>query len=155
MTPALRVLAASGIKPELHTYKYIERGGTQASSGALDIEEHRIVKTLIFETNTGQPLVVLMHGDRMVSNKALARQVGVRSVKPCNPAIAQKHSGYRVGGTSPFGLRKPLPVYVEQTILTLDWILINAGRRGLLMHISPSVLTNMLQAQPICAAIAK
>ena len=155
MTPALRALNKAGITPVLHKYRYVERGGTAASSKALGVPEHRIIKTLVFETQEGRPLIVLMHGDRTVSTKAVARQIAVRSVKPCTPATAQKHSGYRVGGTSPFGTNKNLPIYVESSILQLETILINAGRRGLLMEIPSSILSTVLSARPIQAAIAK
>ena len=155
MTPALRALAKAGVTPVLHKYRYVERGGTAASSKALRVSEHRIIKTLVFETENGSPLIVLMHGDRTVSTKTVARHIAVRSVKPCTPATAKKHSGYRVGGTSPFGTNRKLPIYVEASILQLESILINAGRRGLLMEIPSSILTTLLFAEPIQAAIPK
>ncbi|MEC8025224.1 MAG: YbaK/EbsC family protein [Myxococcota bacterium] len=154
-TSALRILATAGIHPTLHTYRYKSPGGTAASSAALGIDEFKIIKTLIFETIDGIPFVVLMHGTQMVSAKALARRLQVRSVRPCSPVHAQKHSGYQVGGTSPFGMRKVLPVYVESTILKLESILINAGRRGLLMEIEPRLLQELLAATPVEVGMEK
>jgi Cys-tRNA(Pro) deacylase len=119
------------------------------------VPEHAVVKTLVMETEDGQPLVVLMHGDRMVSTKQLARQIGCRSVTPCAPEVAQRHSGYQVGGTSPFGLRKPLPVYVERTVLDLPRLWINGGRRGFLVGIEPRVLVDALGAMPVDCALEK
>lgn len=151
-TPALRLLKQRGVPFEVRSYTYVERGGTRASAEAFDVPEHQVIKTLVFEDDKNRPLVVLMHGDRTVSTKALARVLGVRAVGPCTPDVAQRHSGYRVGGTSPFGTRKPLPVYVEASILELDTLLINGGARGLLVELAPGVLTELLQATPVSVA---
>lgn len=148
-TPALRALRDT--PHQVLTYAYVPRGGTAASAAALDLDEHHIVKTLVFEDDAKKPLIVLMHGDRSVSTKALARQIGVRQVKPCAPDVAQRHSGYPVGGTSPFGTRKALPVYVETSILALDWLVINGGARGLLVRVKPEALTPLAPI-PIQAA---
>lgn len=139
-TPALRWLREHDVEHVVHDYPYVERGGTSASAAALGVDEHHIVKTLVFEDNTKQPLIVLMHGDRSVSAKALARALNVRSCRPCEPAVARRHTGYQVGGTSPFGLRKPLPIHAERSILALDAIWINAGARGWLVELDPTVL---------------
>lgn len=147
-TPALRALDAAGVDYSVHTYAYVERGGTRASSTALGVPEHTVVKTLVFEDDRKQPLLCCQHGDRSVSTKALARHLGVKSVQPCTPATAQRHTGYRVGGTSPFGTRKPLPLYVEQSILELPHIYINGGGRGLLVKLQPAVLTESFDAEP-------
>lgn len=143
-TPALRLLRSKKVPFEVHRYEYVERGGTAASAAALGIDPHRIVKTLLFEDADGAPLVILMHGDRSVSTKELARHIGSKSVRPCDPAVAQKHSGYLVGGTSPFGTRKAMPVYVEASILSLERIVINGGARGVLVEIAPQVLRDVL-----------
>ena len=138
-TPALRAL--KGTPHQVLTYAYVPRGGTAASAAALDLDEHHVIKTLVFEDDARKPLIVLMHGDRSVSAKALARQIGARSVKPCAPDVAQRHTGYQVGGTSPFGTRKALPIYVEASILGLDWLVINGGARGLLVRVTPEALS--------------
>ncbi len=151
-TPALRALSAAGIQHTVVVYDYIERGGTKASSSALGVDEHIVVKTLVFETSDRKPLIICQHGDRAVSAKALARLHEVRSVRPCDPTVAQRHSGYKVGGTSPFGLRKPLPVYVEASILALKEIYINGGARGVLVKIDPAVLVELLAAMPVDVA---
>ena len=151
-TPALRWLRSAGIDHSVHPYDYVERGGTRASAAALGVEEHVVIKTLVFEDADGSPLVVLMHGDREVSAKALARALGTRSTAPCAPATAQRHSGYQVGGTSPFGLRKPLPVYVERTILDLESVYVNGGARGLLVRIDPRHFVQTLGATPVSVA---
>lgn len=150
-TPALRWLAERGVSHEVLTYAYVERGGTRASSQALGLDEHVVIKTLVFLDDVKRPLIVCMHGDRSVSEKALARALGVKSVRPAPPEIAQRHSGYRVGGTSPFGLRKPLPVYVEASVFSLERIVINGGARGLLVRIAPVVLEE-LGAQRVSVA---
>ena len=137
-TPAILALKAQDADFTLHTYQYEERGGTKTSAKKLGVDEHSVIKTLIMEDETGKPLIILMHGDKEVSTKSLARTIGVKSVSPCNPAVAEKHTGYKVGGTSPFGTRKTLPVYMEQTIADLPEIFINAGGRGLLARM-PSV----------------
>ena len=148
-TPAIRQLRAANAAFDLLPYAYVEHGGTRVASDALGIPEHACVKTLVMETPDKKPLVVLMHGDREVSLKQLARVLGVKSVAPCDPATAERHSGYQVGGTSPFGLRKPMPVYAERTLLELPEIWINAGRRGLLFKIAPALLVKLLNAQPV------
>ena len=129
-TPATRFLAEHGVAFTLHPYEYEERGGTKVSSQKLGVEEHEVIKTLVFEDETKTPLLVLMHGDREVSARTLARQLGVKSVQPCKPEVAQRHSGYQVGGTSPFGTKKPLRVCCERTITTLPRLFINVGGRG-------------------------
>jgi len=152
-TPATAWLRRRGVVFTEHVYAYVDRGGTAESARQLGVPEHRVVKTLVMEDETRRPLVVLMHGDRSVSTKALARALGVKRVQPCAPDVAERHSGYQVGGTSPFGTRKPLPVYVEATILELPGIYVNGGRRGYLVGITPSVLTGALGARPVqCAA---
>jgi len=135
-----------------HLYSYVEHGGTAESAKQLGVDEHAVVKTLVMQDQDAKPLLVLMHGDRQVSLKSFARQIGVKKVEPCKPDAAQRHTGYQVGGTSPFGTRKNLPVYVERSILTLPSIYINGGHRGFLVQILPSVLTGMLHAQPVDAA---
>jgi Cys-tRNA(Pro) deacylase len=137
-----------------HPYRYEERGGTRVSARELAVDEHAVVKTLVMEDEAKQPLIVLMHGDREVSTKQLARQIGRKSVAPCLPAVAERHTGYQVGGTSPFGTRKPLPVYVERTILDVDRIYINGGRRGFLVSMAPSEIVRVLAATPVDVAIA-
>jgi Cys-tRNA(Pro) deacylase len=152
-TNAIRCLVQHNIPFEVFTYAYEDRGGTKVSSQQLGVDEHVVVKTLIMETDTKAPLVVLMHGDREVSTKQLARLLGVKSVAPCDPKVADRHSGYQVGGTSPFGTRKAMPVYVEQGILELDQIYINAGHRGLLVRINPKDIAKALKITPVQVAI--
>jgi Cys-tRNA(Pro) deacylase len=154
-TPAVLALRAAKIEFTPHFYTYEEKGGTAVSSRELGVDEHAVVKTLVMADDRGAPLMVLMHGDRKVSTKALARVIGVKSVEPCAPEVAQRHSGYRVGGTSPFGTRKKMPVYVERTVLDLPLIYINGGSRGFLVRIAPQVLTTLLGAQPVDVAIAQ
>ncbi len=151
-TPALLALRAAGMPFVPHLYPYVDKGGTRHSSASLGVDEHQVVKTIVLETGDKQPLVCLMHGDRQISTKQLARTVGVKSVQPCDPAVAHRHTGYLVGGTSPFGMRKPLPVYVERTILELPVIYINGGARGLLVEIAPRVLADLLRATPVDVA---
>jgi Cys-tRNA(Pro) deacylase len=151
-TAATRVLDRAGVAYEPCPYAYVERGGTRASSQALGVDEHAVIKTLIFQDERKRPLVICQHGDREVSAKALARALGVKAVQPCAPDVAQRHSGYQVGGTSPFGLRKPLPVYVEQSVLELDRIWINGGGRGFLVALDPQALVRVLQATPVSVA---
>lgn len=151
-TPATRVLDAAGVDYTPRLYPYVERGGTRASSEALGIDEHHVVKTLVMQDDQRRPLVVLMHGDQSVSTKDLARALGTKSVDPCDPKTAQKHSGYQVGGTSPFGLRAAMPIYCQQSILTLDRIAINGGKRGFLVEIAPAVLTAVLDVTPVDVA---
>lgn len=137
VTMAIRALRAAKVAFEPHLYPWQPHGGTRASSEALGVDEHAVIKTLIFEDDKKQPLCVLMHGDREVSAKQLARLIGVKTVGPCAPEVADRHSGYQVGGTSPFGLRKQMPVYMQQTILELPRIFINGGARGFLVAIDP------------------
>ena len=153
MTPAQRELHAHRVAFTEHEYRYEPRGGTSASSRSLGVDEHAVIKTLVMEDETKAPLLILMHGDREVSTRQLARQAGCKSVEPCDPAVAQRHTGYMVGGTSPFGTRKTLPVFVERTVLDLPAIYINGGRRGLLVCIDPKELMRVLGAVPVDAAV--
>ncbi|MGI4981891.1 MAG: aminoacyl-tRNA deacylase [Janthinobacterium lividum] len=151
-TPATQFLRRHAVAFEGHPYDYVEHGGTAESARQLGADEHAVVKTLVMEDERGQPLIVLMHGDRKVSTKNLARQVGAKRIEPCRPEVATRHSGYLVGGTSPFGLRKAMPVYVESGILALARIHINGGRRGFLVSLAPRVLVDVLGAKPVeCA----
>lgn len=152
-TPATQWLKAHGVSYTEHAYDYVDHGGTAESSRQLGWPEHQVIKTLVMEDERGAPLIILMHGDRQVSTKNLARAIGVKSVQPCKPEVAQRHSGYLVGGTSPFGTRKAVPVYVEASVLALDRILINGGRRGFLVGIAPEVLTGPLGAHPVQCAL--
>jgi Cys-tRNA(Pro) deacylase len=136
-----------------YPYDYVAHGGAEESSRQLGVPLHEVVKTLVMQNERGEPLIVLMHGDRQVSTKNLARAIGVKSVEACTPEIAQRHSGYQVGGTSPFGLRKAMPIYAEETVLALPRILINGGRRGFLVAIDPAVLTMPLGAHPVRCAL--
>lgn len=145
VTAATRVLRAAGVAFSDHLYAYQERGGTAVSSAELGVEEYCVIKTLIFEDDEKRPMVVLMHGDREVSGRALARLAGVRSAQPCSPAVAEKHTGYKVGGTSPFGLRKSVPIYAEASIQALCTLYINGGARGYLVGMTPQVLEQLLQ----------
>jgi Cys-tRNA(Pro) deacylase len=154
MTPGTAFLKAKGVSFSEHAYEYVEHGGTEVPAKALGVPEHAIVKTLVMEDEARKPLVVLMHGDRKVSTKNLARQAGRKSVEPCKPEVAQRHTGYQVGGTSPFGMKKPLPVYVERSILELAEIYINAGRRGLLVKIRSADLARMLEVSPVDVALS-
>jgi Cys-tRNA(Pro) deacylase len=152
-TRAIRALNALQIPFVPHPYKYIEKGGTTTAAGALQVDEHHIVKTLVMETDKGEPLLVLMHGDRRVSVKALARALGVKSVTPCTPEAAHKHTGYVVGGISPFGTRKSFAVYMESSIMGLEKIYINAGKKGLLAEMAPDDLGRALQPVPVEVAL--
>src|ERR1700712_2508866 len=152
-TPATQWLRAQGVEFTEHVYDYVDKGGTAESSAQLGVPEHEVVKTLVMQDDAARPLVVLMHGDRQVSTKNLARVIGVKSVEPCRPEVAQRHSGYQVGGTSPFGFRKEVAVYVQETILELPRILINGGRRGYLVGIEPGVLVRLLGARPVRCAL--
>lgn len=154
-TPATQFLRQHGIAFSEHPYAYEEHGGTAVSARELGVDEHQVIKTLVMQDEAARPLVVLMHGDRKVSTKNLARQIGCKSVEPCKPEVANRHSGYLVGGTSPFALRKAMPVYVEEEILSLDRIYINGGRRGFLIGISPQVLKDTLHATPVHCALAQ
>ena len=153
-TPATRVLRAAGVPFTEHPYDYVDHGGTPVSAAALGVDEHAVVKTLVFEDDAKRPLVVLMHGDRTVSAKNLARQVGTKSVKPCAPEVAERHSGYQVGGTSPFGTRKAMPVYLERSVAQLARIWINGGRRGYLVGMAPGELTRVLKPVLVDVALA-
>lgn len=144
-TAAVRLLRREKVDFAPHTYRYVERGGTAASSSALGVDEHQVIKTLIFETEAKEPVAVLMHGDRAVSAKALARALGVKSTRPCSPEVAERHAGYRVGGCSPFGLRKPMPVVAEASIFELERLYINGGARGFLVSMAPAELQRVLQ----------
>lgn len=151
-TPATAWLDAHAIPYSEHVYDYVEHGGTAESSKQLGLPEHAVVKTLVMQDEKADPLVVLMHGDRQVSLKELARQIPCKKVEPCRPEVAQRHSGYQVGGTSPFGLRKPMPIYVQQSVLSLERICINGGRRGFLVGIAPQILVETLGARPVDCA---
>ncbi|TDK66565.1 Cys-tRNA(Pro) deacylase [Sapientia aquatica] len=152
-TPATQFLRKANIVFTEHPYDYEEQGGTKVSARELGVDEHAVVKTLVMQNETAKPLIVLMHGDCTVSTKNLARQIGCKSVAPCAPEIAQKHSGYLVGGTSPFGTKKRLPIYVEKTILDLPKIYINGGKRGYLVGIDPNVLVVHLNAVAVECAL--
>ena len=153
-TPATAWLRQRGCAFTLHPYDYVEHGGAARGAQCLGVDPHLVVKTLIMQDEAAQPLVVLMHGDCEVSTKNLAREIGCKSVQPCRPEVAQRHSGYQVGGTSPFALRKPLPVHVEASVLALERIYINGGRRGLLLELAPSLLVEQLQARAVHCALA-
>jgi Cys-tRNA(Pro) deacylase len=152
-TPATQFLRRRGVAYTEHVYDYVEHGGTAESARQLGLPEAEIVKTLVMQDEQARPLIVLMHGDRQVSTKNLARQIGAKSVEPCKPEVAQRHSGYLVGGTSPFGTRKTMPVYVEDTVLALPRICINGGRRGYLVGIAPALLGELLAARPVHCAL--
>ena len=153
-TPATQMLRAAGVAFTEHPYDYVEHGGTAESARQLGVPEHEVVKTLVMQDEKAQPLIVLMHGDRQVSTKNLAREIGAKGVEPCKPEVAQRHSGYLVGGTSPFGLKKAMPVYVEASVLELERICINGGRRGYLVGMAPQVLVQLLGAKPVRCALA-
>ncbi|PLX76700.1 MAG: Cys-tRNA(Pro) deacylase [Desulfuromonas sp.] len=144
VTPATRLLRQARVVFTEHLYSYEERGGTAVSARELGVDEHHIIKTLIMEDENKTPLIVLMHGDQEVSTKDLARHIGVKTIKPCTPEVAYKHSGYQVGGTSPFATRKAMPVYMEQSILDLEKIYLNGGKRGFLFELSPGSLIERL-----------
>jgi len=152
-TPATQWLRRAGVAFSEHVYDYVEHGGTAESARQLGVDEHAVVKTLVMQNDQGAPFIVLMHGDRQVSTKNLARAIGTKSVAPCAPEAAERASGYPVGGTSPFATRKAMPVYVEATILDLDRICINGGRRGYLIGIAPVALTEALGARPVSCAL--
>ncbi|MDO9199392.1 aminoacyl-tRNA deacylase [Rhodoferax sp.] len=153
-TPATQLLKANKVVFSEHPYEYLEHGGAQHSAQVLGFDPFTVVKTLIMQDQDAKPLVVLMHGNRKVSTKSLARQIGAKSVEPCQPDVANRHSGYLVGGTSPFGTRRAMPVYVEASILELPKILINGGRRGYLVGIDPQVCMSLLAAKPVQCALA-
>jgi Cys-tRNA(Pro) deacylase len=152
-TPATQLLKASRIAFTEHTYEYVDHGGSAEAARQLGLDPHAVVKTLIMEDESAKPLVVLMHGDREVSTKNLARQAGLKKVAACQPDTAQRHSGYLVGGTSPFATRKAMPVWVEASVLELPRLYINGGRRGYLLGIEPAVLTQLLRARPVSVAL--
>ncbi len=152
-TPAVRTLREHGVPFTEHPYRYEEKGGTRVSARELGVDEHAVVKTLVMEDDAGEPLVVLMHGDREVSVKALARQLGRKAVRICRPEVANRHSGYLVGGTSPFGTRRAMPVFLERSILDLPRIYVNGGSRGFLVGIAPADLVRVLQPTLVDVAI--
>ena len=152
-TPATQFLRKHQVAFAEHPYPYEEHGGTAVSARALGVDEHSVIKTLVMQDEAAKPLIVLMHGDRKVSTKNLARAIGCKSVEPCKPEVAQRHSGYQVGGTSPFGTRKALPVYIEASILELPTIYINGGRRGYLVALDPRVAAGLVQAKPVHCAL--
>jgi Cys-tRNA(Pro) deacylase len=154
-TPAVAFLKANGVDFTEHPYEYKEHGGAQHSAAVLGLDPFTVVKTLVMQDEKGSPLVVLMHGNRTVSTKNLARQIGAKSVEPCAPEVANRHSGYLVGGTSPFAMRKKMPVYVERSILALPKICINGGRRGYLVGIDPEICVRLLGAKPVDCALAE
>ena len=154
-TPATQLLRAQGVEFTEHPYDYVEHGGSAESARQLGLDEHMVVKTLVMQDQDARPLIVLMHGDRKVSTKNLARQIGAKSVEPCKPEVANRHSGYLVGGTSPFGTRKTMPVYIEASVLELPRIAINGGRRGFLVQIDPQVCVQLLGATPVHCALAE
>ncbi len=147
------MLRLAGVAFTEHPYDYVEHGGTAESARQLGWPEHAVIKTLVMQDDKAQPLIVLMHGDRQVSTKNLAREIGAKSVAPCTPDVAQRHSGYLVGGTSPFGLRKAMPVWVEASVLDLPRLCINGGRRGFLVDIEPAVLLRLVGARPVHCAL--
>ncbi|HRN65918.1 MAG TPA: Cys-tRNA(Pro) deacylase, partial [Alicycliphilus sp.] len=148
-TPATQLLRAQGVEFTEHPYDYVEHGGSAESARQLGLDEHMVVKTLVMQDQDARPLIVLMHGDRKVSTKNLARQIGAKHVQPCKPEVANRHSGYLVGGTSPFGTRKEMPVFIEESILQLPRIAINGGRRGYLLQLDPQVCVRLLQAKTV------
>ena len=153
MTPAIRFLRDNQVAFSVHPYPYEEHGGATHGARCLGVNEHCVIKTLIMENDRRQPLVVLMHGDRQVSTRELARLLGAKTIHPCDPATANKHSGYLVGGTSPFGTRKPMPVYLEADVLELPLIYLNGGRRGLLVGLAPADVQRLLQPVLVNVAI--
>ncbi len=154
-TPATQFLRANNVAFTEHAYDYVEHGGAQHSASMLGFDPFTVVKTLVMQDQDAKPLIVLMHGNRTVSTKNLARQIGAKSVEPCKPEVAQRHSGYQVGGTSPFGTRREMPVYIESSVLALPGILINGGRRGYLVGIDPQLCVTLLGARPVQCALAE
>ena len=154
-TPATQWLRAHRVEFTEHPYDYVDHGGTAESSRQLGVDEHAVVKTLVMQDQDAKPLIILMHGDRQVSTKNLARAIGVKSVEPCDVDVAQRHSGYLVGGTSPFGTKRDMPVYIEETILALPRIAINGGRRGYLVGLDPQACVQLLGAKPVQCALAE
>lgn len=153
-TPAIKFLKAHKVPFSSHLYAYEEHGGTRVSARELNVDEHAVVKTLVFEDENANPLIVLMHGDCKVSTKALARQVGCKKIEPCKPEVANRHTGFLVGGTSPFGTKKKMPVYIEKSILDLPLIYINGGRRGYLVGVHPHDIVRTLSPVAVEAALA-
>ena len=154
-TPATLFLRRHGIPHSVHPYAYEEHGGTKVSARELNVAEHAVVKTLVMQDEAAKPLIVLMHGDRKVSTKELARQIGCKKVEPCAPEVANRHTGFLVGGTSPFGTKKELPVFIERSILELPLIYINGGRRGFLVGVHPHDIVPVLKAKPVQVALEK
>jgi Cys-tRNA(Pro) deacylase len=152
-TPATAALRRAKVSFSIHPYDYVDHGGTAESARQLGLDEHAVIKTLVMQDESARPLIVLMHGDRKVSTKNLARQTGRKAITPCDPEVAHRHTGYQVGGTSPFGVRKPMPVFLERTVLNLPRIWINGGRRGVLVGLEPAVVTSLLQATPVDCAL--
>lgn len=153
-TPAVLALRAAGVAFTPHFYTYEERGGTAVSARELGVDEHAVIKTLVMQDESAQPCIVLMHGDREVSTKALARTIGVKRIEPCKPEVAERHTGYRVGGTSPFATRRRMPVYLQDTVPALPGIYINGGSRGFLVGITPQVVIDLLKPELVAVAIA-
>jgi Cys-tRNA(Pro) deacylase len=153
VTPAIRVLKDSGISYTLHSYKYEEKGGTKLAADELNVDEHQVIKTLVMENERREPAVVLMHGDKQISTQAFARALKVKTIRPCEPEVAHRHTGYFVGGISPLGPKKQLKMYYEASIVDIPYIYINAGRKGLLARISPKGLIKMIEAIPVTVAI--
>lgn len=154
-TPATQLLKANKVEFTEHPYDYVEHGGTEESARQLGLDEHAVIKTLVMQDQDAKPLIVLMHGDCKVSTKNLARQIGAKNVEPCKPEVANRHSGYLVGGTSPFGTKRAMPVYIEESILALPRIAINGGRRGYLVQLAPEACRRLLNAQPVQCALAE
>jgi Cys-tRNA(Pro) deacylase len=154
VTPAVRALREAGVPFEHHLYDYVEKGGTARSAQCLGVPEHAVVKTLVMEDDGGRPLIVLQHGDREVSTAGLARAIGARDVRPCSPEAASRHTGYLVGGTSPFGTRKRQPVYMEATILDLPLMYVNGGKRGYLVALAPAVARRLLEPTLVTVGVA-
>jgi Cys-tRNA(Pro) deacylase len=152
-TPATQALKKHKVDFTEHTYEYVDHGGANEAAKQLGLDPHAVVKTLVMEDEQGKPLIIVMHGDREVSTKNLARQAGLKKVAPCHPDVAQRHSGYQVGGTSPFGTRKQMPVWVEADVLTIPVVYINGGRRGYLVGIDPQALVSVLGAKPVSVAL--
>jgi Cys-tRNA(Pro) deacylase len=152
-TPATQFLQRHGVSFTEHPYEYVEHGGTAESARQLGVPEHEVVKTLVMQDERAQPLIVLMHGDNQVSTKNLARQIGAKAVAPCTPDVAQRHSGYLVGGTSPFGTRKALPVYVQASVLALQRVYVNGGRRGFLVGVEPRMFVELIGARAVNCAL--
>ena len=152
-TPAVHFLRKHNVAFTEHPYRYQEHGGTAVSARELAVDEHAVIKTLVMEDESREPLIILMHGDREVSTKQLARQAGRKAITPCDPGVAQRHTGYLLGGTSPFGTRKTLPVFVERSILGMERVYINGGRRGFLVALAPVEIVRVLRAQPVDVAL--